>query len=206
VTKFLLTGRNASTTLIFGVLLLSGCGSAPVEHYYTLLGSPPAQNSNELANSRGPSVTIASVTLPEAVDRSELVIRSGANRVSVMETQRWAESLKSAIPRAIADDLSQMIGGATVSVQSDSASQNAKYLLFIDVTRFDSVLNEAASIEALWSVRQAVGGQAISGKSTFRVPVHGAGFEELVAAHAQALASLSGEIATQIKAMDASLK
>lgn len=193
---------GAIVSLVICTLLLCAC-STPTDHYYTLLGTPTVPPIHDAAANWNQSITIASVTLPESVDRNELVVRSGANSVAVMETQRWAESLKNAIPRAIADDLSQLFDGATVSVRGDNASADAKYLVYVDITRFDSVLNEAASIDAIWSVRPAAGGQSKSGKSTLRVPVRGNGFGELVAAHAQALADLSGEIATQIKAMEA---
>jgi hypothetical protein len=191
--------KLAHTALLGSGLLLSACGSAPIEHYYTLLGTSPVAHVVDAAAEPTPAITIASVTLPEAVERSELVVRSGSNSVTVMETQRWAESLKSAVPRAIAGDLSRLLDGATVSVQADNASRDAKYLVYIDITRFDSVLNEAVSVDAIWSVRLAGGEQIKAGRSSLRVPVASGGFEQLVAAHAQALGELSGEMATQIK-------
>jgi uncharacterized lipoprotein YmbA len=191
---------RARTVALFACsLLLCACGSAPIEHYYTLRASQFASGSHESPVSPEFRLAIASVTLPEAVDRSELVLRSGPNSVMVMETQRWAESLKSAIPRAIADDVSQALGGATVAIQSDNASHDANYLLYIDITRFDSILNEAVAIDANWSVRRASGEQLKAGRTTQRVAVHGAGFEDIVVAHVQALAEISGEIAAQIK-------
>jgi uncharacterized lipoprotein YmbA len=194
--------KFAHTALLgIGLLLLSACGSAPTEHYYTLLGTLPVAHVDDAAAEPTPAITIASVTLPEAVDRSELVVRSGSNTVTVMETQRWAESLKSAVPRAMAGDLSRLLGGATVSVQADNASRDAKYLVYIDITRFDSILNEAVSVDAIWSVRLTGGEQIKAGKSSLHVPVASGGFEQLVAAYAQALGELSGEIATQIKAI-----
>lgn len=196
---------GAIVSLLISALLLCAC-STPADHYYTLLGTPPVLPIHDAAVNWNQSITIASVTLPESVDRNELVVRSGANSVAVMETQRWAESLKNAIPRAIADDVSQLLGGATVSVRGDNAAADAKYLVYIDITRFDSVLNEAALIDAIWSVRAAMGGQSKSGKSTLRVPVRGNGFGELVAAHARALVDLSSEITTQIKAIEATNK
>jgi hypothetical protein len=194
--------RSAFALICAGTLLLTGCASAPDAHFYTLLGNSGVPYGSDNATSSGASIAIGSVTLPETVDRAELVIRTGANRVMVMDSQRWAESLKSAIPRVIADDVSKLLGGAMVSVQSDNASRDAKYLVSIDITRFDSTLNEAATIEAFWSVRLAAGGPTKSGKSAFRIPVHGGGFDELVAAHALALAGLSGEIAVKITAME----
>jgi uncharacterized lipoprotein YmbA len=181
---------------------LGGCGSAPVEHYYTLLGQPAAAGGDAAGATSRITVALASVTIPEMVDRHELVLRSGANSVTVMDTHRWAESLKSAIPRAIADDLSRDLNGALVSVQADNASRDAKYLLYVDVTRFDSVLGDAATLDAFWSLRLANGDQLRSDRFSIRVPVHGAGFDELVAAHTDALAQLSDKIATKIREID----
>jgi uncharacterized lipoprotein YmbA len=193
------TLRIRTLTLVACSLLLGACGSAPIEHYYTLRSSQPAQVSHEASISQELHIAVASVTLPEAVDRSELVVRSGPNNVLVMETQRWAESLKSAIPRAIADELSLALGGATVAVQADNASHDATYLLYIDVTRFDSVLGDAASIDLNWSLRRPSGEQLKAGRSVTRVAVHGAGFEDLVVADAQGLVNISDEIAIKIK-------
>jgi uncharacterized lipoprotein YmbA len=182
---------------------LGGCGSAPVEHYYTLLGQPSAVATGEQAGTVSRlTVALASVTIPETVDRRELVLRSGANAVTVMDTHRWAESLKSAIPRAIADDLSRDLDGALVSVQADNASHDARYLLYVDITRFHSVLNDAATIDAFWSVRLANGDQLRSDRFSIRVPVRGAGFDELVAAHTQALVQLSDKLAIKIREID----
>lgn len=194
--------RLFSFALSLGVgFFASACTTVPSDHFYTLIGNS-ANLPVPAASAQGPSVAITSVTLPEAVDRSEIVVRSGPNRVLVMETQRWAESLKTAIPRALASDLSPLLGGATVSVQADNASRDAKYVVWIDITRFDSALGEAATIDAVWSVRASAGGQAKRGKSSWRIPVHGNGFDDLVAAHSAALAQLGIEIAKQINDLE----
>jgi uncharacterized lipoprotein YmbA len=193
---------NSLMCVLMCASTLGGCGSAPVEHYYTLLGQSPNISDGQIDASSHLTVALASVTIPATVDRSELVLRSGANSVVVMDTHRWVESLKSEIPRAIADDLSRDLGGALVSVQADNASRDAKYLLYIDVTRFESVINEAATIDAFWSLRLANGDALRSDRFSIRVPVHGGGFDELVAAHTQALAQLSDRIATKIREID----
>ena len=194
-----------SLGLVLVTALLGACATAPSDHFYTLIGNSAqavAPDANHVGLGPGPSVAINSVTLPEAVDRSEIVLRSGPNRVMVMDGQRWAESLKSAIPRSIAGDLSPLLGGALVSVQADNASRDAAYTVWVDITRFDSTLGDAASIDANWAVRASGGGPAKTGKGSWRVPTHGGGFEELVAAHAVALAQLSTEIAMQIKELE----
>ena len=86
-------------TLFAASLLLAACGSTPRESYYTLSASPapaPAAGASPV------SVTIGPVVVPEAVDRSPMVVRTGPNEVSIDDLHRWVEPLKSAIPRAMA--------------------------------------------------------------------------------------------------------
>jgi uncharacterized protein len=187
--------------------LLTGCASAPDEHVYTLIGNGPVapQTTSQTAAHADLQVAITSVTLPEAVDRAELVLRTGPNSVKILEDRLWVESLKSAIPRVVAEHLGELLDGATVSTRSEYASRDAKYLVTIDITRFDAVQNEAAVVEAMWSIKAAAGAQSdkpgISGRSILREPVGGSTVEDMVAAESRALAGLSGDIAVQIKKM-----
>ena len=72
--------------------------------------------------------------------------------------------------------------------------------MLVDIQRFDSVLGEAVTIDALWTVRRAAGGATKTGRSSVRETVSGAGFDALVAAHSRALASVSRDIAGAIRA------
>lgn len=190
---------NRSTTLSILVMALAGACSTPQDHFYTLIGAAsPAQPSGGAGGKL--SVQIASITLPEAVDRAELVLRQGPNSVSVHDTRRWAESLKSAIPRVVANDLGPLLDGASVTTAEDNIGQHAKYQVRLDITRFDTVLGGTEAIDAAWLIH--AGKTDVTGKANLRVPARGTDFEDAVAAHAQALARLSGEIANQIKGLE----
>jgi hypothetical protein len=65
------------------------------------------------------------------------------------------------------------------------------------VTRKVSVQGPAATLEA---VRKTAGGEIRSGRTVARQPVQGQGFDALAAAHSQALAKMSGDIAAAIRA------
>lgn len=80
------------------------------------------------------------------------------------------------------------------------ANFDPTYTVTIEVQRFDSIRGEAALVEALWAVRKMAGGQTRSGRSVMREAVQGDGFDALAAAHSRALASMSGDIATAIRA------
>jgi len=99
-------------TLCLALLLQSGCSSARVT-FYTLDPIVTAEASAPAATIE--SVAIGPVTLPALLDRPQLVVRTGANRVDILETHRWAESLKSEVPRIIAADLAVMLKPARVS-------------------------------------------------------------------------------------------
>ena len=80
------------------------------------------------------------------------------------------------------------------------ANFNPNYRVTIDVQRFESVAGQDAMLDAVWTVHKKAGGQTRSGRTIVTEPVQGDGFDALAAAHSRALAKLSGEIATAIRA------
>jgi len=67
------------------------------------------------------------------------------------------------------------------------------------VLRFDSVLNEGATLEVAWTLRPTNGGEPAFGRTLVRERADGAGYEALVAAHSRALRAVSAEIAQTIR-------
>jgi uncharacterized protein len=57
-----------------------------------------------------------------------------------------------------------------------------------------------AMLEAVWTVHKTAGGETRSGRTVAREAVQGDGFDALAAAHSRALAKMSGDIATAIRA------
>src|SRR6478736_306004 len=105
-------------------VLAAGCGSTPKESFYTLSVAPPAAPAAATSNV---SVFVGPVTIPEEVDRSPMVLRTGPNQVELDELHRWAEPLKAAIPKGIAEALMQQLGTARVYSSRAGASQAVDY-------------------------------------------------------------------------------
>lgn len=179
--------------------LTCACGTPPKDHFYTLID---AAQPSPATGGNGPSVQITAITLPEAVDRNELVLRNGPYSVAVLDTRRWAESLKSAIPRVLANDLGPMLDSTAVSTADDNTGVHAKYQLRLDITRFDTALGGTEAIDAAWIIHPASGKADRAGRVSLRVAAHGGDYDEAVAAQVQALAQLSAEIAKQIKDLE----
>jgi len=174
-----------------------GCARSPNVNFYTLSAMAP-----EAASPATPlrAVAIGPVTLPELVDRPQLVIRVAADRVDIVETERWAEPLKSEIPRVLAENLARLMLPARVSTIDQSESRDAEYRVLVDIQRFESVPGEGVIIDALWSVRRSAAGAAPRrGRSQVREPAAGTGYDALVAAHGRALAAISSDIAKALR-------
>lgn len=178
------------------VLSLAACGSSPKERYYTLTAdaSAPVTGTSTL------SIAVGPVTVPEAVDQPQIVAQLGANQVAMYEYQRWASPLKGEIARVIAANLAQELGTPRAWSYAQATLPKPDYQVLVDVQRFDSVLGEAVTIDALWTIRPADGATVKSGRSSVRQATAGDGFDALAAAHSRALARVSKDIAAAIRA------
>jgi hypothetical protein len=184
--------RRRVSNLLLCAVLLAGCGATPKERFYTLSFAAP----EEAAAPAAVSVAVATVTVPEAVDRNPMVIRTGPNQVDIDDLHRWAEPLKAAIPRALAGNLARELGTARVTSGRQAAS-GADYRVAVDVRRFESSFSEGATLEANWTVT-GKSGAPVSGTTLAREPATPADHAGIAAAHSRALERLAREIAAAI--------
>jgi len=184
-----------AVTLVLAVGL-AGCASSPQATFYTLTAAAAPAS----AQAKPPyTIALNAVSLPQALDRPQIVTRAGGNQLVIDDFARWAGPLKDEIARVIADNLTRALNGADVFTYPQSAMIEADYTLLVNVQRFDATLGDAASLEVLWRLRPAKG-EARFGHSTVREPAQGAGYAALVAAQSRALAAVSRDIAEAIRA------
>jgi len=176
------------------VMLATGCSTAPSK-FYSLASTATADGTPATSA----AVMVGPVTIPAAVDQPEFVVQVAPNRVQVDEFNRWVSPLGDSIARAVAGDLVVLLGTPDVA-NSQLANFVPDYRVTIDVQRFESVQGQAATLEAVWTVRKTAGGATRSGRTVARESVQGQGFDALAAAHSQAIAKMSGDIAAAIRA------
>ena len=191
-----------STSLVILCALvawLAGCASSQQAQFYTL--SPvPAPPAAPLA---GCSVSVGPVSVPDVVDRQQIVVRTGPNQVTMDEFNRWASPLRGDIARVVAENLASMLGTPQITVFPQTPAAGADYRVAIDVLRFDSAPGGAATLDALWTVRSAKPEALRSGRTALSEPAQGGGYNALVAAHSRARGKMSTDIATSIREMQA---
>ena len=191
---------KARVALAAAVLALAACAApAPVRYYTLSSASPPAaQAPGGKAKYR---VTIGPVSLPETIDRQQVVLRVAPNRYAISDLDRWAEPLKREIPRVLAEDLARQLPEARVAAHMQYEGSGAEFRLPVDLLRFESAPAEAITLEALWSVRNGANERLHEAHSIIVEPVSAPGVAPLVAAHAKALAGLAREMAGAVEAL-----
>jgi uncharacterized lipoprotein YmbA len=142
---------------------------------------------------------VGPVTIPASVDQPEFVVQVAPNQVKVDEFNRWVAPLSDAIARAVAGNLVVLLGSQQVAT-AQLANFTPDYRVTIDVQRFESIQGDAAVVEAVWTVRKTASAETRTGRTLAREPVLGQGFDALAAAHSRAIAKLSADIATAIRA------
>ena len=198
--------RARAAALSVTAAVLAGCASAPT-HYYTLLAPPTDGSANSASrNGRDLRFELSVDRVPAQVDQPQLVVREGAQRVAVLDGERWIAPLGDEVRAALAADLAQDLPGQDVTGLIGTSKPALRIRL--DMRRFDSFPGDHAAIEASWSIRvparaagAGTGAGAIANPnaglactSVIRENV-GPGFAALVGGHQRALARLAEEIA-----------
>lgn len=176
--------------------LLGGCGHSPTSSFYRL---KPDATLTTMGASAPLYVVVSPVTIPELVDRPQIVVSLADNQVSPNEFERWADPLKGDIQRAIVGDLAALLGSAHVAVYDVGTSGPPVWRVRVDVMRFESVPGDVATVDAQWTVWPPQKATPILGHTLANEPVQGQGYDALVAAHDRALAAVSRDIASAIR-------
>ena len=178
---------------LLAMALLSACASPP-SHFYTL--SP----SRELLVGPASSaiVAVGPVTIPESVNRPEIVVQVGANEVALDEFNRWAAPLPSEIQRVVMENLAQLLGTQRVSRYPQGPVTSPDFRVQLEVVRFESMPGNAALLDAIWSIHGKSEKDVKTGRTTLREPVSEPTYDALAAAHSRALGTLSRALAEAI--------
>lgn len=177
--------------------LLAGCAASPAPRYFTLgngQGSPVPQGQT-------PSIVVTQTSLPELIDRPQLVVRRSDNRVSIDELQRWAEPLRRDIPRVLADELGRQLNSNRVlSLPIDGQDFDADFRLLLDIQRLEAVEGLGAQADVVWRLlpRQ---GKPFVGRSVANEASGSADAEGLVAAQRRVLQAVAADIARHVPPM-----
>lgn len=189
IASFFSAAALSVTAIVLSASLLDGCASAPPTHFYTLQDGQAASN---VPASR--SLYLASLSLPERVDRPQIVVRKSSEQVQILEQQLWAEPLKQAFAR----NLSAHLGQHGIALQD---SRHGVAQLSVDVLNFESWPGKHALLEVVWQIKNAEGKLLLRQQMSWTEASPGADTAALVAAHRRALAQCAQAIAQSLNSL-----
>lgn len=186
--------------LLAGACSLIGTGQRPVPRLYVLsslaASDPPMDPAAKLPRL---SVGIGPVRLAEYLDRRNIIVRNSHYGIELVDLSQWAEPLSTGLARAMADNLSVLLGTHRMLHFPWPSTAPVDYHVTFQVTQFDGRRGEQVVLRAHWQVFAGDGrNQLESGHAVIREKVAGPSVEALVAAHSQAAAGLSREVAAAI--------
>jgi uncharacterized lipoprotein YmbA len=180
------------------LLLVAACSQTPPTQFYTLSSMQlPASDVG------GPNtvVGVGPVTLPEYLDRPQIVTRESGNRVMLADFSVWVEPINGMFMRVLVENLSLLLATDNVISLPQRRPMRLDYQVEVDVTRFDADLSGRALLDARWRVFGRDGERLIGeGRSTIVEPAAEPGtYEAIVAALSKALGQMSAAIASAIE-------
>jgi uncharacterized lipoprotein YmbA len=193
--------RYTVLTLSLFLVILTGCGSSAPTRFY-LLNSLSGPETGQLVSDSKDSMVIGigPVTIPEYLDRFQIVTRTSNNKINLAEFDQWAEPMNENVSRVLVENLSQMLSTNNVSLFPSKVSDNLDYQIQIEIVDFEGKFGDKASLSVRWSILGDKGKRVlIKRKSNFKESVGSGNYEVLVAAMNKMLEDFSREIAETIK-------
>jgi uncharacterized protein len=188
--------------ILCGVLAASlGCGTSARARLYVLEPLPRAVEAPAPADRA--TLAVGPLTIPEYLDRPQIVTRGAPGEIAAAEFDRWAEPLKQGLARAIAENLAILLAKDKIPVFVIPGAGSADYRLAIAVTRLDGALPGEAVLDATWSIIDADGATVVpAARAHLGTPIpEDGGYRDLVEAQSTLAADLCRAVATAAKGL-----
>jgi uncharacterized lipoprotein YmbA len=185
---------------IFATLLV-GCSGTPTKSNYYLLNAFQNIGAVEIMKSDegGVILGLGPVTLPEYVNRVQVVTRTSRNEITFSEYDRWAEPLKMNVIRVLKENLAELLHTDGIFVYPWPLGSAVEYIVTADVIRFDAQPADSSVLEVRWSLSRGNDRKLIlNKKSRFETPVKSSRYDDLVASLSSGLNEFSREVATAV--------
>lgn len=186
----LLRIRIAAVCAAAGALAwLAGCAAGDTHYLLSSDGPAPGGAAGRAAVGLGP------VSIPDYINRPELVFQSGPNRFEVPANQRWMGSLEENITEVLASNLSRRLAGDAVRINPGPGA-SPEVSVAVEIRRFHAVSGGDAVLEAAWHLSGSATG---THRAALREPLEQEGYDGVVAAESRLLARLADAIAASLR-------
>jgi len=138
--------RRFTVLAVVVVAALCGCGTSPPVRYYAL--SEPAVST--VAKTSDRVVEVGPFSLPEFLDRPQIVVRDAGHGLHFSEFDRWAESPQRAVVRWLARDVDRQLTSAVVVAFPAASRGSVGYRVRGSIGRWDVDATGGAVLVVQW--------------------------------------------------------
>jgi len=142
------------------------------------------------------------VSVPAWMDRPEITSRTGRGEIVADPLARWGEPITRGIQRVIAENLAALLPTRHLVAAPYPVGQPVDHRLDIAITEGARQSDGTVLLEARWAILDRDGAVLVQRRSSYRTGV-AATAEATVGATSEALALLSGDIATAVRGLPA---
>lgn len=199
--------QQCSAALVRAALLVStvsvvGCINTPFPDYYVLTPERSSTTGFEQINLSDLAVGLGPITVPETVNRPNIVTPQDNNQLLVAEYHRWSEPVRDNLSRVLIANLANRLS-INKLYPYPWLGNAVDYQVRLDVIQMVGGLGRQVFMQVRWQIltgdRPA---RLIDTKiSEYNVAVQGQGYSNMVAAYSMAIAQLSDDIARQLASL-----
>ncbi|MFO1048622.1 MAG: PqiC family protein [Geminicoccaceae bacterium] len=196
-----MTAKRALATLVLAAALggtLAGCAQTPPTTFYTL--STSSEPTVAKRSAQGLVIGLGPITLPQYLDRPDIVTRRGANQMRLADLNKWAEPLEPLLTRIMAEDLYALLDANDVIPVPQRGDLPLDRIVEVDIGRFDADETGAVVLDARWRIYRGdnetllASGRSLVNEQGAAVP----DYNSIVAAMSRAVGQVSQQIADAI--------
>lgn len=182
-------------------VLLGGCVTPTGPARYYTLSLPPLQAETQPGARLDGRLLIGPVEVADHLDRTQLVTRSGANRLQFNELDQWGGSLAGQVEQVLLYHLANRVGRDAVLAYPAEADRPGDRRLRVRVLELSADARRRARLSLFW---QASGGERADrhGLEYFEQGVNENGLDDVVAAYDALLAEAADRIAERLRPRD----
>jgi len=181
-------------------LTATACSAAPEIHYYTL--SAESATERVPINAGSGAYVIDAIAIPDLLDRPQIVLRSGPNRVDVLDYNRWAAPLPSLLQRVLAADLALRLEAGAIIDPGLPPPAHAAGRVTISIVEFNAGQDGQSVLDASWTISDGevtpIRGNLTTHRARHVASTNVADVAEMVATMNSLLPALADDIAATL--------
>jgi hypothetical protein len=173
---------------------LAACAGQP-DRFYALSTMPGAARPPA---SGFATHVILNVSIPDTVDRREMIIDGAGDRILVLEHERWAVPLSDLVTQTLARDIEQRRSDVLVADRGFDQAGIKPVIIKVEVVRMSANLGATATVEAHWRIMDPAAQADLLGGEAFTSPIASGDYASVARAFSACVAALADRLVEKL--------